>query len=485
MHVDDRVRHARNPRLRAVAGLAAQANVRKADCEALNAEAARDFEGFWARPGARDAGLAQAVHEGARRIATRRSTSGSRTASSTSRTTASTATSRTATRTRSRSSSRPTTARSRKVTYRELYQRVCRLANGLKSLGMQEGRPRHHLHADVDRRRRRDAGVRAHRRDALGGVRRLLGEVAAGAHHRRRRGRGHHRRRADARRQADAAEGDRRRGARHGRLRRRAQRRRLQAHRRQRRVADGARRVDARAGRARKPDTCEPEWVGAEHPLFILYTSGSTGKPKGVQHSSAGYLLWAVLTMKWVFDIKPTDVFWCTADIGWVTGHTYITYGPLACGATEVVFEGMPTYPDAGRFWKMIEDHQVSVFYTAPTAIRSLIKANDVNPATRRSKYDLSSLRLLGIGRRADQSRSVDVVPRERRRRALPDRRHLVADRNRRPHDHAAAGRDAARARLVHAAAARHHGRDRRRDRARRAERARAASSSSSGRGRR
>ena len=143
-------------------------------------------------------------------------------------------------------------------------------------------------------------------------------------------------------------------------------------------------------------DTCEPEWVGAEHPLFILYTSGSTGKPKGVQHSSGGYLLWAALTMKWVFDIKPSDVFWCTADIGWVTGHTYITYGPLACGATEVVFEGIPTFPDAGRFWKMIADHKVSVFYTAPTAIRSLIKANEIAPATAPSNHDLSSLRLLG-----------------------------------------------------------------------------------------
>jgi len=147
---------------------------------------------------------------------------------------------------------------------------------------------------------------------------------------------------------------------------------------------------------AREADTCEPEWVGAEHPLFILYTSGSTGKPKGVQHSSAGYLLWAALTMKWVFDLKPADVFWCTADIGWVTGHTYITYGPLACGATEVVFEGIPTYPDAGRFWKMIASHRVSIFYTAPTAIRSLIKANDANPATAPKNHDLSCLRLLG-----------------------------------------------------------------------------------------
>ena len=145
-----------------------------------------------------------------------------------------------------------------------------------------------------------------------------------------------------------------------------------------------------------QPQTCEPTWVNAEHPLFILYTSGSTGKPKGVQHSTGGYLLWAILTMKWTFDHKPTDVFWCTADVGWVTGHTYITYGPLAVGATEVMFEGVPTYPDAGRFWKMIQDHKVSVFYTAPTAIRSLIKANESNLATHPSKYNLSSLRILG-----------------------------------------------------------------------------------------
>ena len=141
---------------------------------------------------------------------------------------------------------------------------------------------------------------------------------------------------------------------------------------------------------------CEPEWVGAEHPLFILYTSGSTGTPKGVQHSSGGYLLWAMLTMQWSFDIKPTDIFWCTADIGWVTGHSYIAYGPLAVGATEIVFEGVPTYPDAGRFWSMIEKHKATIFYTAPTAIRSLIKAADLTPALHPGHYDLSSLRLLG-----------------------------------------------------------------------------------------
>lgn len=143
-------------------------------------------------------------------------------------------------------------------------------------------------------------------------------------------------------------------------------------------------------------DTCEPEWVGAEHPLFVLYTSGSTGRPKGVQHSTGGYLLWAAQTMKWTFDWKPEDVFWCTADIGWITGHTYITYGPLAVGATQVVFEGVPTYPDAARFWKMIAAHKVSVFYTAPTAIRSLIKASDSDPSLHPEQYDLSSLRILG-----------------------------------------------------------------------------------------
>jgi len=146
----------------------------------------------------------------------------------------------------------------------------------------------------------------------------------------------------------------------------------------------------------KQPDTCEPEWVEAEHPLFLLYTSGSTGKPKGVQHSTGGYLLHAALTTKWTFDLKPDDVFWCTADIGWVTGHTYITYGPLALGGTEIVFEGVPTYPDAGRFWKMIQDHKVTIFYTAPTAIRSLIKAAEANDAVHPKSYDLSSLRILG-----------------------------------------------------------------------------------------
>jgi acetyl-CoA synthetase len=141
-----------------------------------------------------------------------------------------------------------------------------------------------------------------------------------------------------------------------------------------------------------QPGECEPAWVDAEHPLFLLYTSGSTGKPKGIQHSSAGYLLGAKLTSKWVFDLKPGDVYWCTADVGWVTGHSYVAYGPLANGVAVVLYEGAPTFPDAGRFWKIIQDHKVSVFYTAPTAIRALMKLGDAIPQS----YNLSSLRLLG-----------------------------------------------------------------------------------------
>ena len=138
--------------------------------------------------------------------------------------------------------------------------------------------------------------------------------------------------------------------------------------------------------------TCEPEWVNSEHPLFILYTSGSTGKPKGIQHSSAGYLLNSIKTMQWVFDIQDNDIFWCTADVGWITGHSYVAYGPLATGSTILMFEGAPTVPDAGRFWNVCEKHKVTIFYTAPTAIRALMKAGDDFP----NKYDLSSIRLLG-----------------------------------------------------------------------------------------
>ena len=137
---------------------------------------------------------------------------------------------------------------------------------------------------------------------------------------------------------------------------------------------------------------CEIEWMDSEDPLFILYTSGSTGKPKGVLHTTAGYLLYAATTFRYTFDYHDEDVYWCTADIGWVTGHSYIVYGPLAVGATSLMFEGIPTYPDPGRFWEIIEKHGVNQFYTAPTAIRALMKSGEQWP----EKYDLSTLRVLG-----------------------------------------------------------------------------------------
>ena len=140
---------------------------------------------------------------------------------------------------------------------------------------------------------------------------------------------------------------------------------------------------------------CDPVSVNSEHPLFILYTSGSTGKPKGVQHSTAGYLLHAMNTCRWTFDLQDNDIYWCTADVGWITGHTYVAYGPTAMGATQVIFEGIPTFPDADRFWKIIEQHKVTIFYTAPTAIRALIKASEVNPDTHPKKSNLTSLRIL------------------------------------------------------------------------------------------
>ncbi len=147
---------------------------------------------------------------------------------------------------------------------------------------------------------------------------------------------------------------------------------------------------------AAQSSECPAEMVGAEHPLFILYTSGSTGKPKGVQHSTGGYMLWAKQTMDWTFDLQDSDVFWCTADIGWVTGHSYVAYGPLAAGATQIVFEGVPTFPHAGRFWQTIEKHRCTIFYTAPTAIRSLIKAAETDAKVHPRNWDLTSLRILG-----------------------------------------------------------------------------------------
>ena len=140
------------------------------------------------------------------------------------------------------------------------------------------------------------------------------------------------------------------------------------------------------------PDDCPCEPMAAEDPLFILYTSGSTGKPKGVLHTTGGYAVWTATTFHYVFDYRPGELFWCTADVGWVTGHSYVVYGPLANGAATLMFEGVPNHPDFSRFWDVIERHKVNIFYTAPTAIRALMREGDA-PV---KKHDRSSLRLLG-----------------------------------------------------------------------------------------
>jgi acetyl-CoA synthetase len=373
---------------------AAQANIRKADWEALNAKAARDFTGFWAdlaretlawhKPFTKTLDESNApfyrwFEDGELNVSynclDRNLTNGNAE--------------------RTAIIFEADDGKVTKVTYRELHQRVCRLANGLKAIGVRKGdRVVIYMPMSIE-------GIAAMQACARIGATHsvVFGGFSAKSLQERI---------VDAQAVAVITADEQMRGGKPLPLKAIVDEalgmgdcevvRNVVVYRRT------GNQVAFSQGRdlwmheltAKQADTCEPEWVGAEHPLFILYTSGSTGKPKGVQHSSAGYLLWAALTMKWVFDIKPSDVFWCTADIGWVTGHTYITYGPLACGATEVVFEGIPTYPDAGRFWKMIADHRVTVFYTAPTAIRSLIKANDVNPATAPRNYDLGSLRLLG-----------------------------------------------------------------------------------------
>ena len=192
------------------------------------------------------------------------------------------------------------------------------------------------------------------------------------------------------------------------------------------------------------PLTAQPEAMDSEDLLFILYTSGTTGKPKGIVHTTGGYLTQAAATTKYVFDLKEDDVFWCTADIGWVTGHSYVVYGPLANGATVLMYEGAPDWPERDRFWSLIERYGVTVFYTAPTAIRAFMKWGTEHPA----RHDLSHPPAAGIGRRADQSRGLDLVPRADRRQALPHRGHLVADRDRRDHDHPAPRRRHHQARL-------------------------------------
>jgi acetyl-CoA synthetase len=185
----------------------------------------------------------------------------------------------------------------------------------------------------------------------------------------------------------------------------------------------------------------------AEDPLFILYTSGSTGKPKGVLHTTGGYLVYASMTHEYVFDYHEGDIYWCTADVGWVTGHSYIVYGPLANGATTLMFEGVPNYPSPSRFWDVVDKHKVNIFYTAPTAIRALMGAGDDHV-----KKPRASRSGRWVGRRADQPGSLGVVLQCRRREEVPDRRHLVADRDWRHPDHATARRDQAQAGLGDAA---------------------------------
>ena len=189
---------------------------------------------------------------------------------------------------------------------------------------------------------------------------------------------------------------------------------------------------------------CPPEPMNAEDPLFILYTSGSTGKPKGVLHTTGGYLVYAAMTHQYVFDYHDGDIYWCTADVGWVTGHSYIVYGPLANGATTLMFEGVPNYPTMSRFWEVIDKHKVNTFYTAPTAIRALMRAGD-DPVKKTSR---KSLRLLGSVGEPINPEAWEWYYRVVGDGALPDRRHLVADRDRRHPDHAAARRHAAEARL-------------------------------------
>ena len=227
-------------------------------------------------------------------------------------------------------------------------------------------------------------------------------------------------------------------------------------------MVDGPRPLVPRPDGRRPIADCPAEPIDAEQLLFLLYTSGTTGKPKGIMHTTGGYLTQVAFTHKYVFDLHPeTDVYWCTADVGWVTGHSYIVYGPLANGATIVMYEGVPNFPGNDRFWEIVEKYGVTIFYTAPTAIRTFMKWGHEEP----EKHDLSSLRVLGSVGEPINPEAWMWYHAVHRRRALPDRRHVVADRDRRDHDQPAARRHDHQAGLGDVPAARHLGRGRRRQR--------------------
>ena len=276
-----------------------------------------------------------------------------------------------------------------RITYRELKHRVARVANVLRHHGVRKG-DRVCLYMpmipDLAVAMLACARIGAVHSIVFGG---LQQRVAPRPHPRRRRQGGHHRQRGAARGQAAAPEGDRR-----------PRRRRARPGRDRAGRAPHAAEVAMKAGRdlwldeecRKQRSTCTVEWMGAEDPLFILYTSGSTGKPKGVLHTTGGYLVYAAMTHKLVFDYHHGDIYFCAADIGWITGHTYIIYGPLANGATTVMFESIPTYPDAGRYWRIVDDLGVNIFYTAPTALRAIHRGGDAFVADSRR----DTLRILG-----------------------------------------------------------------------------------------